>query len=490
MEPLGPPGPPLSSSVIVHDPFDEEAFEEILPRAAGLKLVLATTPAPFSKELAFDLFCSFYKYYARLRPAAEIVPGCQRHRDLLGRALALREHAKLRAYTRLRSVETALATELLLAPLLAELEQSPDERTGEPAEAPAGTEDSPAADPGESSRTERIREALREAQTNLQTVTELMAAWSSGPGQETRLPTELKFRLMRQVARDPRFRTIARLFARYRRLGLRERNRPALRSSEEFVDFAQGGDVARALAAELSSLAMVEREDLFYQKVATRTLMTYELGRRTEVPRHVYLCVDISGSMSGEKEVWAKASALALANLALAQDRPVQVVLFGDAQDPLKRVDLTPEDDGSARLGKFLDVASSFLGGGTDFVQPLSSVLDSIQAGDTHGNDLLFVSDGLCRIPEEFVRRFREVKDHHDLRVTTVVVGEKSLGLPEISDAVYRLDETLNAGDAIMTHSASAFLERESDHGPFQPLPPLQRGNVPRLYEHFVPGAE
>src|SRR5256885_14938639 len=128
-----------------------------------------------------------------------------------------------------------------------------------------------------------------------------------------------------------------------------------MRASQEVVDFIQGGDVARALAGELSSWAMQEREDLFYAKVVTHSLLIYELWRSKEDPRAVYLCIDNSGSMAGEKEVWAKASALALAHLALAEDRPVEVVLFGDAADPLRGVAMRPADGAATRLGEMLD---------------------------------------------------------------------------------------------------------------------------------------
>src|SRR3989442_13725307 len=163
---------------------------------------------------------------------------------------------------------------------------------------------------------------MKDAREDLQSVTELISAWSSGPGQETRLPAELKLRLMRDVVRNPRLRMIALLFGRYRRLGLRERTLPARRASQEVVDFIQGGAVARALAGELSSFAMEEREALFYAKVVTHSLLIYELWRREGGPRAGYLCIDNSGSTAGGKEVWAKASALALAHLPLAQERP------------------------------------------------------------------------------------------------------------------------------------------------------------------------
>src|SRR5207245_122168 len=122
---FGPPGPAISRSAIVHDPFDEEAFQEILPRATGLRLLLNESDRPMRNELAFDLFCSFYKYFVKLRSPAEVAPEAQGNRDLLGRALDLREHAKLRGFTKLKPTETALATELVLDALLREMARGP-----------------------------------------------------------------------------------------------------------------------------------------------------------------------------------------------------------------------------------------------------------------------------------------------------------------------------------------------------------------------------
>src|SRR2546428_13093795 len=93
--------------------------------AAGLHLLLAESQIPLAQELAFDLFCSLYKYFVKLRSPAEIAPECQGHRDLLGRALELREHEKLRAFTRMKPPETALATELVLDALLQEIARVP-----------------------------------------------------------------------------------------------------------------------------------------------------------------------------------------------------------------------------------------------------------------------------------------------------------------------------------------------------------------------------
>ena len=64
---FGLPGPAISRSAIVHDPFDKEAFAEILPKATGLRLLLNESDLPMANDLAFDLFCSLYKYFVKLR---------------------------------------------------------------------------------------------------------------------------------------------------------------------------------------------------------------------------------------------------------------------------------------------------------------------------------------------------------------------------------------------------------------------------------------
>src|SRR5207302_7679100 len=270
---FGPPGPTLSRSALVHDPFDREAFEEVLPRAPGLRLLLETSTDPGTKDLAFDLFCSFYKYFVKLLPADQVIEERRGDRDLLDRALGLREHEKLRAWTRLKSAETALATELVLDLLLIEPAAGPEKERAPTPEAGTSPEDATAAE----ASTERLREVLRDVREDLEGAVELVAAWSAGPGEETRLPPGMKLQLMRNLVRNPRLRRIARLFGRYRRMGLADREAKALLASEEVADFAQGRAGGRALAAALGHFAMRERDDVSAWKAVQHQLLTYAL---------------------------------------------------------------------------------------------------------------------------------------------------------------------------------------------------------------------
>ena len=74
---FGPPGPALSRSVVVHDPFDREAFDGILPRAPGLRLLVDGSADPQTRDLAFDLFCSFYQAL-KVSPRKEFMSGVGR----------------------------------------------------------------------------------------------------------------------------------------------------------------------------------------------------------------------------------------------------------------------------------------------------------------------------------------------------------------------------------------------------------------------------
>ncbi len=457
MEVLGPPV--VRKSVLVHDPFDVEAFEAILGRAPGLHLLLEESDYSGALDLAFDLFCSFYKYFAALLPEDRLPEDVGHRVGLMTRALDLREHRKLRTLTRLQPLESVLATELVLEGLLEEFaagrEGDSESSEEEPAEAPESGEEAAEDAPLELA-THRIREILREAEEELRGPAELIATWSEGPGEERRLPTEAKVRFMRELVRNPRLRRITRLFGRYRRLALRQRELRAIATTPEVVDVVQGGDAARALPAEFADLSLPEREDIFYAKVVTQSLLMYQLERREEERPPLYLCLDTSGSMSGEREIWAKAVSLAMTHLALAQRQRVDVVHFGDAADPLHVVSFRPEDDGTTRLAKVEDVASYFLGGGTDFVKPLSHVLDDLEAGDHGRSEILFVSDGQCPISEDFARRFLEMKRRHEVRLTSVLIEGEAASLGRLSDEVHHLGEVLKGGEEVVAGLAAS----------------------------------
>jgi hypothetical protein len=103
---------------------------------------------------------------------------------------------------------------------------------------------------------------------------------------------------------------------------------------------------------------------------------------------------------------------------------------------------------------------------------------------------VLFVTDGLGPLSDDFLARFREAKKREDIRLTTVVIGGEPLSLAAISDSVHRLEESLEEGDELSAHFASTFLERSPG------ARPRPRGRLagdrsqPLVFDHFLPTTE
>src|SRR5207247_9075179 len=100
--------------------------------------------------------------------------------------------------------------------LLIEPTTGPEKARAPTPEVGTSPEDATATD----ASTERLREVLRDVREDLEGAVELVAAWWAGPGEETRLPPEMKVQLMRNVGRKPRLRSLARLLGRHGRVRL------------------------------------------------------------------------------------------------------------------------------------------------------------------------------------------------------------------------------------------------------------------------------
>ena len=116
------------------------------------------------------------------------------------------------------------------------------------------------------------------------------------------------------------------------------------------------------------------------------------------------VCLDGSSSMAGEKEIWSKAVALTLLEIARRQRRRFRFVCFSSPETPLFTLDLNPRDHHLVREDRALDVAEYFPGGGTDFETPLDAALETLAAARYRRGDVVLITDGECRVSPEWLR--------------------------------------------------------------------------------------
>jgi uncharacterized protein with von Willebrand factor type A (vWA) domain len=425
----------LESRCVLRDAYDEAAFQSLLTESSGLsrcsrrgETVLHSFPA-----LLVDLFCLLFKLRPRLVDRSLIRPAFQVNRYLIARLAGEPGLKALHAGTALKEEEAAAATasvgERLLDELAAtdlsrenrlfELEESIDQA--------GGARKSPAAVRRKSAVGSRAGDAGEGA----------------GPGPRS-LDFDLQQRLEMAEALKS-YRSFERLLALAETLTSQlTSNDPTELQPTEVYDIGLGNELSRLLPGELLSLRESPRRKDFLRRLLGRQLLTYQIAGR-ECGGPMVVLVDVSHSMTGEKELASKALAIALSEVASGRGQPVVAMLFGHRSAPIWRLDFQGR---RPRRHEIEDLAETFFGGGTDFETPISAAVDLIAKRGEGGGQIVLISDGLCEVDQRWLSRILAMKARRQVRIISVVVDEEpwSERAPaSFSDRILRWSELIGA---------------------------------------------
>jgi uncharacterized protein with von Willebrand factor type A (vWA) domain len=156
--------------------------------------------------------------------------------------------------------------------------------------------------------------------------------------------------------------------------------------------------------------------------------MQYEMRGHDKVARGgIIYCHDGSGSMSGDREMWAKAVGLALLHIARKQKRQFVAIQFG-SRDQLKQHDFR---DGEISPQRVLDFAEFFFGGGTDFESPLNAALkilnEEYSATGALKSDIVFATDGACSVSTHWMEHFDKERERLSFKCWGVSIGASNI---------------------------------------------------------------
>ncbi|HEY2516015.1 MAG TPA: VWA domain-containing protein [Polyangiaceae bacterium] len=205
----------------------------------------------------------------------------------------------------------------------------------------------------------------------------------------------LAIELARRVASSE---TLRRIVALAGRLTMTARAKRATRTEyarSEVVGVEPTGDVERLLPCELVSLTDPTMTSALYRRLLEKSALGYQLrGKEKEGRGPIVVLIDQSGSMrdgEGEKDVWAKAVALALLDTARAERRAFGVVLYNAG---VASAELFPKpEDLDAR--KLLDLIARRPEGGTNYAPAFAQALSWIEgAGTFKRADIVHITDG------------------------------------------------------------------------------------------------
>jgi uncharacterized protein with von Willebrand factor type A (vWA) domain len=282
-------------------------------------------------------------------------------------------------------------------------------------------------------------EAIKVAQ-QLEDATEEAESWGHSLGSGERSPPGQKLELGKRLAGNEKLKKLARMVGRMKFHAMALRKKVFERSSEEVLEVERGDSIHRLLPHELLTLHhSVLRKD-FYRRFLDQELLQYSLrGVEEKGKGPMIVCLDGSSSMSGDKEIWSKAVALTLLEIARRQRRLFRSICFSSEETPLQVVDLNPREHYEVKMKNVMDLAEYFPGGGTDFQKPLDAALDCLKESRFKKGDIVFITDGECQVSPEWAEQFRKEKDKLGFSLFSILidVGPASLGtLKEFSDRI------------------------------------------------------
>lgn len=293
---------------------------------------------------------------------------------------------------------------------------------------------------------EASREALKKAREKSEELDSLSSTWGLDPGALSKMPAKRRIELASKFNND-KFKRIALLLGPMQRMAIAEQMRKVNYARDEIYDLEMGNDLSNVLPTEMLFMDDDIMDVDFFRRYIEGSLLQYKLRGTEKVAKGgIYWCEDGSGSMGGDPEVWAKAVGLSLYQIAKMQKRMFYGIHFGGPgmyqtfdfhTDQGAGVDIelcgqTYHGDNNPNghyenLDGVIKFAETFFGGGTDFVTPLSVALDKLrEEHEMYGavkGDIVFCTDGICGVPQEWLDEFKEEQERLGFRVWGVLLG-------------------------------------------------------------------
>ena len=255
-------------------------------------------------------------------------------------------------------------------------------------------------------------EQLREATEGLENVSFGKPGTGSSQG-ETR-PSSQSRTLAAHLRRDQRLQHIAQLAGRFKRIASAKRRSRVRHGADEVTDIEQGADLGRLLPVELARLNHPKLRTAVLRDLLERRCMQYALTGTERLGKGpLVVCLDKSGSMEGEPDIWATAVALALLDTAQRERRPFALLGFDGA---VKYEAIVEPGHALPDAGLFVSCA-----GGTSIDVVIGRALDIIHdhPGALRKADIVLITDGASSADHAITMRARAIA----LGVTILGIG-------------------------------------------------------------------
>jgi len=426
----------LKRNVLIRDRYDELMVEQYLLPSETIKSFLKAHgnyhPLP---ELIKDTFYAFYKYNPTFVDLREVYPIYRVNRAIIEKIMKSEKYNQIRRFTKLNELNSALATIFFLesiAELIEEFKKISKNCRSDVREFVK-------------SCCKKIEKAsfcscLQKVLQNLEDFSGALSSigWGTGTGSFYAVDPQKRLQLAEKLLKNKKVIEITKLLGKYRNFAALTHKNKIKMQSQEIYETSLGNDLLHLLPHEYSIMNDEDLNVLFLKNYVERKLQQYDLRTdKTKNRGDFIVCLDLSGSMSGEPEVWAKAVALATLEIATRENRSWILIPFDYEvhRDYIYKFDRKHKPT----LEDIISIAEMVFGGGTNFEEPLVVAMDMIK--DVPNGDVLFISDGYCDVSDEFLEKLLKWKEKTKTKIVSVAIDARpSESLMKISDRVFEID--------------------------------------------------
>ena len=279
-------------------------------------------------------------------------------------------------------------------------------------------------------------------------------------GQGGRVAAGARLELGRRLARNKKLGELARMVGRFKQDARALKRKTLERGVAEAYDIELGSELGRLIPAELLAMHHPVLKRDFHRRVLEGTVLQYRL--RDDDPKGkgpMVVCIDVSSSMQGDKEMWSKAVALTLMDIARRQRRLFRAVMFSSGDVSLKVLDLNRERRYQPDLNKVIEMAEYFPGGGTDFEAPIDAAVELLGEKKLKRGDIVIITDGESQVSPDWLARLRERKDDLDFSIFAVLVDVGSAEMSSLAQLADRITSVKRISDE---HARDIFVQMQS----------------------------
>lgn len=253
------------------------------------------------------------------------------------------------------------------------------------------------------------------------TVSNTIKFWGLDDGKLNSASYEEKIAVASELRKLKQINKLSEMVGRFRASASNLQKRKAKEEGQEIYDVQLGDEIHKVLPSEKLFLANERTKRSFYKKYYQKELLSYKhKNSNISSKGPIICCIDTSTSMEGDHEIWSKSVAMALMDIAKRQKREFVAILFS-----YRVGEVIEFNKNRVEPKKIYNLATSFYGSGTNFVEPLTEALRLINKAKYKYADIVFITDGEAPVDEEFIESFNQQKKDRKFRMITVNVSDK-----------------------------------------------------------------